>query len=123
MAANAITLTRFLIDDEQKHPEHGRELSRLLTQLAFASKIIARELARAALVGRLGLVGEVNPTGDAQQKLDLFANTTFLEAMVKSGLVAAIVSEELGEVKHLTGEGDARYVLCIDPLDGSSNLN
>jgi len=123
MAAQAITLTRFLIEDEIKHPEHGRELSRLLTQLTFASKIVARELARAALVGRLGLVGEVNPTGDAQQKLDLFAHATFTDAMVKSGLVSAVVSEELGEVKHLAGEGDARYVLCIDPLDGSSNLN
>jgi fructose-1,6-bisphosphatase I len=78
---------------------------------------------RAALVGQLGLVGEKNATGDAQKKLDVFSNTTVVEAFVETGLVAALVSEEMEEVHHVTGESNARYVICIDPLDGSSNTD
>jgi fructose-1,6-bisphosphatase I len=78
---------------------------------------------RAALVGQLGLVGETNPTGDAQKKLDLFGNNTVVEAFLETGLVAAIVSEELEEAQHLSRGSSARYVLCIDPLDGSSNTD
>jgi fructose-1,6-bisphosphatase I len=99
------------------------ELTVLLEQLAFAAKILSREMRRAALVGQLGLVGEKNATGDAQKKLDVYGHRTVTEAFVETGLVAAIVSEESEEVQHVTGDCNARYVICVDPLDGSSNTD
>jgi fructose-1,6-bisphosphatase I len=93
----------------------------LLNQTAFAAKIIAREVRRAALVGRLGLVGEKNPTGDAQKKLDVFANQVFLDAFAGAELVAGIVSEEVEAVSLVTCNEKSAYILCVDPLDGSSN--
>lgn len=123
MSTRAVTLNRHVLAEEQRHPEAAGHFSSLLVQLGFAAKILAREIGRAALVGKLGLVGEKNPTGDSQKKLDVFANDTVVEAFAQTGLVAGIVSEELDEVKILSCEGKARYILCTDPLDGSSNTD
>jgi len=123
MSLCAKTLARHIREEERRHPGATGELSILLEQLSYAAKILSREMRRAALVGQLGLVGETNATGDAQKKLDLFGNQTVVEAFVGTGLVAAIVSEELEETRHVSSESGARYVLCIDPLDGSSNTD
>lgn len=123
MSSRGVTLNRHIIEEEQRHPAVAGELSELLVQLGFAAKILAREIGRAALVGKLGLVGEKNATGDSQKKLDVFANDTVVEAFAQTGLVAGIVSEELDEVKEISCEGKARYILCTDPLDGSSNTD
>lgn len=123
MSTQAKTLARHILEEQQLHPEAAGELSILLEQVAFAAKILSREMRRAALVGQLGLIGDKNATGDAQKKLDVFGNTTVVEAFVETGLVAAIVSEEMEETEHVPGRGDARYVICIDPLDGSSNTD
>lgn len=119
----SITLSRHILEQEEKHPELRGELSRVLAQVGFVTKVLTRELRRAALVGKLGLVGDRNATGDAQKKLDVFANETFVQTFAEDGLVAAILSEELEEVKLISCGDHARYILCTDPLDGSSNTD
>jgi len=123
MSTGAITLARYILKSRKHRSEDDDQLAVLLTQIAYAGKILAREMRRAALVGQLGLTGEKNVTGDAQKKLDIFGNETFVEAFAETGLVAAIVSEEMDEPKHMAGGPEARYVLCVDPLDGSSNTD
>src|SRR5262249_31471932 len=123
MQPSPITLGRHIIEEEHRHHPTTGELSRLLVQVAFVAKILAREIGRAALVGQLGLVGEKNPTGDSQKKLDVFANQTAVEAFAETGLVAGLVSEELAEVKHIATGAQAKYWLFTDPLDGSSNTD
>ncbi|MEO1447423.1 MAG: class 1 fructose-bisphosphatase, partial [Cyanobacteria bacterium J06635_11] len=122
MSTQAITLNRHLWQ-QQRQDKHPIELSILLTQMGFAAKVLAREISRAALVGRLGLVGEKNATGDAQKKLDVFSNQVVVDAFSDTGLVAAITSEELDQVQLLDCGSDAQYILCTDPLDGSSNTD
>ena len=63
----AVTLARYLLNEQAEHPETEPEFWTLITQMAYVAKVIARETRRAALVGRLGLVGERNPTGDTQR--------------------------------------------------------
>jgi len=123
MQPSPITLGRHIIEEEHRHHPTTGELSRLLMQVAFVAKILAPEIGRAALVGQLGLVGEKNPTGDSQKKLDVFANQTAVEAFAETGLVAGLVSEELAEVKHIATGAQAKYWLFTDPLDGSSNTD
>jgi len=118
-----ITLSGHILEQEEKYPELRGELSRVLAQVGFVTKVLTRELRRAALVGKLGLAGDRNATGDAQKKLDVFANETFVQAFAEDGLVAAILSEELEEVKLISCRDHARYILCTDPLDGSSNTD
>ncbi len=123
MNPTAVTLSRHIIEDEHRHHYTTGELSRLLVQIGLAAKIIAREVGRAALVGKLGLVGEKNATGDAQKKLDVFANATVVEAFAETGLVAGLLSEELEQVQEIASGTAAKYLMCIDPLDGSSNTD
>ena len=94
-----VTLAQYLLSEQAEHPETESEFWTLIAQMAYVAKVIARETRRAALVGRLGQVGERNPTGDTQKKLDVFANEVTVGAFHRSGLVAAIVSEEMDEPK------------------------
>jgi fructose-1,6-bisphosphatase I len=122
MSTEAITLDRHLWQ-QQALLNTPVELSLLLIQIGYTAKIMSREISRAALVGQLGLVGEKNATGDAQKKLDVFSNQTVIEAFSNTGLVAALVSEELDQPQYLDCSNSTPYILCIDPLDGSSNID
>jgi fructose-1,6-bisphosphatase I len=99
------------------------ELSMLLTQMGLVAKVLSREVSRAALEGELGLAGEQNATGDEQKKLDILSNELAIDAFSKTGLVAAIASEESNDVLFVKCGSEAQYILCIDPLDGSSNTD
>ena len=121
--STATTLARFILKSRKNPSEDDDQLAVLLTQIAYAGKILAREMRRAPLVGQLGLTGDKNITGDAQKKLDVFGNDTFVEAFGETGLVAAIVSEEIDEAKTMSVGSGAKFVICVDPLDGSSNTD
>jgi fructose-1,6-bisphosphatase I len=123
MNVDAVSLTRYLLDHEAKRPELGTEFCHFMAQLAFAAKIMAGEIRRAALVGKLGLVGGRNATGDSQRILDVFTNETMTETFASTGLVAEIISEEMEEPKRVPGGANAHFILCTDPLDGSSNTD
>src|SRR5271165_5039121 len=123
MSRFGTTLGRFLLEEQAKHPDLDPGIGPLLTQMAYASKIIGREVGRAALVGKLGLMGERNATGDSQKKLDVFGSETVLDAFSSNGLAYAIVSEEIDELMTLPGGESSDYVVCCDPVDGSSNTD
>ncbi len=98
------------------------ELSQLLRDIALAGKIINREVNKAGLVDIAGANGTANVQGENQQKLDVVANIRFIRALVNGGEVCAILSEEEEEIIH-TGKVNGKYVVAMDPLDGSSNID
>jgi fructose-1,6-bisphosphatase I len=111
------TLTRLLIAGDA-----DRALARVLSELSIAAKQLERDVSRAALVGRLGLAGGANISGDSQKKLDVYADDLMVGALAVTGLVAAVVSEEREQVEPLDAP-DAPFLVAIDPLDGSSNTD
>ena len=119
------TLDEFILDKQKDFPYATGELSGLLRDIGVAAKIVNREVNRAGLVNILGLEGSKNKTGDEVQKLDIFANNKLIDYMKNSGECSGIASEELEDfVKLPTKEGkEAKYVLVVDPLDGSSNID
>lgn len=119
--AGRMTLGRHILESQRQHSGARGELSVVLMQIAFAGKIFAHALRRAAFAGRLGTTGERNIQGEETKKLDAFGNDVIVEAFARTELVAAIVSEEMDEPRQMAGGPQASYVLCIDPLDGSSN--
>ena len=119
---NPTTLNR-LLWQQHKESKHPIEISMLLTQMGYVAKILAREVSRAALAGHLGLDGDKNATGDAQKKLDVLSNEVVVNVFSDTGLVAAIASEEIDNVQILSCGNQAQYILCTDPLDGSSNTD
>ncbi|HEV8712274.1 MAG TPA: class 1 fructose-bisphosphatase [Candidatus Binatia bacterium] len=124
MSTTGITLTRYLLMQQQAHPGATGEFSLLLSQIALAAKVIACELSRAGLADVLGATGEINVQGEATQKLDTIANTAFLQAFEYGQLVSEVVSEEMEQPAPIQGnENKGKYVIFVDPLDGSSNLD
>jgi fructose-1,6-bisphosphatase I len=122
MSGVAVTLTGHLLDGS--HSSVETDLARLLLHIGFAAKVIAREVGRAALVGKLGVTGEVNVQGEQVKHLDVWSNEVVVDALRDSGLVCAMVSEEMEEPLHIERNcSAASYVVCFDPLDGSSNID
>src|SRR5271165_3425610 len=122
MANPTLTLSRFVNSIGRAQPNLGPKFSTLISQIAFAGKAMAREVARAPLSGQLGLAGDENASGEEQKKLDLIANELLIEAVADSGTVAAIVSEEMEEPRSIPSAADG-FILYTDPLDGSSNTD
>ena len=116
------TLDRYIMQRQTAFPYATGELSQLLRDMALASKIINREINRAGLMDITGSAGCDNVQGETQQKLDVIANIRFIRALKNGGEVCAIISEEDEDIIH-TGNVNAKYVVAIDPLDGSSNID
>jgi fructose-1,6-bisphosphatase I len=114
-------LDRFIKNNQDHFLYASGELSQLLRDIALASKVVNREVNKAGLIDIMGSLGSQNSAGDEQQKLDVLANIRFSRALTKGGEVCALVSEESEEVVDLNNEG--KYVIAIDPLDGSSNID
>ncbi len=124
MKMKSQTFPRYILQAQRAHPEARGDLAALLYQISLASKAIARELGRAGVAGNLGTTGEVNVQGEVVKKLDVLANNIMVDALEESGLVSTIVSEEMDEPLYLEKADErAKYVVCIDPVDGSSNID
>ena len=119
------TLGQFIIEKQKDFPYAKGELSRLLRDIGIASKIVNREVNKAGLVDILGEVGTYNTHGESQKKLDVFANDQFISALTMGGEVCIVVSEENDEPVYISSDvsKNARYIVAIDPLDGSSNID
>ncbi|NOU60104.1 class 1 fructose-bisphosphatase [Marinifilum caeruleilacunae] len=122
---NVQTLNQFIIERQSDHPGAKGELSRLLHHVGIAAKIVNRAVNKAGLVDILGEHGDQNVQGEDQQKLDVFADTHFIDALKASGECAAVASEENEDIIIFEDEmaKNAKYVFCMDPLDGSSNID
>jgi fructose-1,6-bisphosphatase I len=117
-------LSHHLRQERAAHPGLTEELGALLVEIGLAGKIIGREVTRAALTGRLGYTGEVNVQGERVKQLDRWANEAMVDVLTRSGLVCTMVSEEMDKPLHLdTVCGASRYLVCFDPVDGSSNTD
>lgn len=120
-----ITLDEFIIRGENMYTDATGHLTRLLRDIGIAAKIVNREVNKAGLVNILGIAGSDNASGDDVQKLDIFANQVFIDCLNNGGECCGIASEELEEFVTLdpVKNKHAEYVVVIDPLDGSSNID
>lgn len=114
-------LDRFIKNNQDQFQYASGELSQLLRDIALASKVVNREVNKAGLIDIMGAMGSQNSGGEQQQKLDVLANIRFTRALTKGGEVCALVSEETESYLDLNNDGG--YVIAIDPLDGSSNID
>lgn len=116
------TLDRFIKRKQDDFPYATGELSQLLRDIALAGKIINREITHCGLLNLAGAFGVTNVQGEEQQKLDVVANIRFIRALRNGGEVCAIISEEEEGIIDLDNP-NGKYVVAMDPLDGSSNID
>ena len=121
-----IALNEFIIQQQQTdYPAAGGNFSRLLHHIGIAAKKVNREVNKAGLIDILGKAGTENVQGEEQQKLDIYANETFMAELQASGECCGIASEENEDLTtfHEGLCSTAKYIVCMDPLDGSSNID
>ncbi|MBX9676762.1 MAG: class 1 fructose-bisphosphatase [Methylotenera sp.] len=115
-----MSMTEFLA--QYMDGEHSQALIAILKDTEGAIKQIAVAIDAGAIVGNMGSLATENVQGETQKTLDVLTNDIFVEAIQKSGYVAGLVSEEVVDPINLTTKS-GQYLLCVDPLDGSSNVN
>ena len=99
-------------------------MAAIIGRIGAVAAVIAQELAHAALRDQLGYAGGVNLTGDQVKKLDVWGHEIMAAALQKTGMCAALVSEESPDpVEMPEGKGPNALVVACDPVDGSSNLD
>lgn len=120
-----LTLGQFIIEKQADFPYAKGELSRLLRDIGIAAKIVNREVNKAGLVDILGDNGTMNVQGEGQKKLDIFADEQFISALRSGGECCVVASEEHDNCIFIESEisKNAKYIVAIDPLDGSSNID
>jgi fructose-1,6-bisphosphatase I len=118
-----ITLETYILEGMMGFPAATGAFTSLLNQISLASKLITSRVRRAGLANVLGYTGQTNVQGERVMKLDEEANETLIHALGRRGHCAAIASEELEELKILSTEPRAKYLVVFDPLDGSSNID
>jgi fructose-1,6-bisphosphatase I len=119
------TLNEFIIERQADFPYAKGELTRLLTHIGVAAKVVNREVNKAGLVDILGEVGESNVHGESQKKLDVYADEKFINSLKACGECCGIASEENKHIVAFEEElpRSGKYVVTMDPLDGSSNID
>lgn len=126
MATQNQTLGEFIIENQSEFQYSSGELSRLINSIRLAAKVVNHEVNKAGLVDILGAAGETNIQGEDQQKLDVYANEVFIKTLTNREIVCGIASEEEDDfitIKGRNEKNDNKYVVLMDPLDGSSNID
>lgn len=120
-----ITIERHILDQQRNYPGATGAFTGLLYDIALAAKIISRETTRAGLANILGAAGSANIHGEAQQKLDVFADSVIFRMNDHTGRVCVMASEEHDDLLSIPDHHprQGRYALIYDPLDGSSNID
>ena len=121
-----MTLGEFIIDNQKDFKYSSGELSRLINSIRLAAKVVNHEIRKAGLVDITGASGDINIQGETQQKLDVLANDLFKQTLINREIVCGIASEEEDDFVVVQGKNkanDNKYVLLMDPLDGSSNID
>lgn len=117
---NVQTLQQFILEREKNFAYATGELSSLLRQISLAARVINREVNKAGLVDILGLTGKENLHGEEVKKLDVYAHNELAHAM-EMGKECCIFGSE--EAEDVIKSGTGHYVVLVDPLDGSSNID
>jgi len=123
ISTDCMTLARFVLAEQRKFPEASGDLTQLLTALMTAIKACSNAVRKAGIARLYGVAGATNSTGDEQKKLDVLANDLFINMLRSSFTTCMLVSEENTNAIEIDLEHQGKYVVCFDPLDGSSNID
>lgn len=120
------TLGEFIIEKQAEFRYSSGELSKLINAIRLAAKVVNHEVNKAGLVDIIGASGDTNIQGENQQKLDVMANEKFIQTLTNREIVCGIASEEEDDfitINSLDKKHQNKYIVLIDPLDGSSNID
>ncbi|XP_073201088.1 fructose-1,6-bisphosphatase isozyme 2 isoform X2 [Lepidochelys kempii] len=118
-----LTLTRYVMEKGRRIKGATGELTQLLNSMLTAVKAISSAVRKAGLAHMYGIAGTVNVTGDEVKKLDVLSNSLVINMLQSSYGTCVLVSEENKDAIITPQDKRGKYVVCFDPLDGSSNID
>lgn len=121
--SNCMTLTRFVLAEQKKHKYAAGELTQCLTSIQTAIKAISTAVRKAGIAKLYGIAGSTNVQGEEVKKLDLLSNELFINMLKSSYSTCLLISEENETVVEVEKDRQGKYIVCFDPLDGSSNID
>lgn len=95
----------------------------VISALAQGSQMVSAKVQAATLADVIGSTGETNVQGEVVQFLDTFASDVLVEVLQQCGRVAAVGSEEIEDTFVVGNSPQHTYIVQMDPLDGSSNID
>ncbi|CAH0399545.1 unnamed protein product [Chilo suppressalis] len=120
---NAMTLTRWVLAQQRTAPTATGDLTQLLNSIQTAVKAIQSAVRKAGIAKLHGISGDTNVQGEEVKKLDVLSNDLFINMLQSSFTTCLLVSEENPQVIQVETERRGKYIVCFDPLDGSSNID
>ncbi len=98
-------------------------LDAVISAIADGAQRVQQKVQAATLADVIGVTGEVNVQGETVQILDTAASDAFVEVFRESGRVAAVGCEEIEDTVVIGDCPWHDYIVQMDPLDGSSNID
>ncbi|XP_011638579.1 fructose-1,6-bisphosphatase 1 [Pogonomyrmex barbatus] len=123
MDSDCMTLTRFVLAEQRKVPTATGDLTQLLNSIQTAVKAVSSAVRKAGIANMYGIAGNTNVQGEEVKKLDVLSNEPFINMLTSSFTTCVLVSEENQNAIEVETEKSGKYVVCFDPLDGSSNID
>ncbi|OWR49727.1 fructose-1,6-bisphosphatase 1 [Danaus plexippus] len=120
---NAMTLTRWVLAQQRTAPSATGDLTQLLNSIQTAVKAIQSAVRKAGIAKLHGISGNTNVQGEEVKKLDVLSNDLFINMLKSSFTTCLLVSEENTTAIQVETERRGKYIVCFDPLDGSSNID
>lgn len=115
---------QFIVESQRAHSDSTGDLSGLLNDVVSACKQISHLVGRSGLIGLGGYADSENVQGETQKKLDIISNDVMIDHLKWTGHLAAMASEEVEDIVHIPAKfPKGKYLICFDPLDGSSNID
>lgn len=121
--SNCMTLTRFVLGEQKKVPSATGDLTQLLNSLQTAIKAVSSAVRKAGITKLFGIAGSTNVQGEEVKKLDVLSNELFINMLKSSFTTCLLVSEENDNIIEVETDKQGKYIVCFDPLDGSSNID
>ncbi len=89
-----------------------------MQEIFLKIETIAKKIDTLIKEGESGYSTSSNQTGDVQLKLDIASDKIIEDEFRDVSSIKAIISEEKDDILNLNEDG--KYIVCYDPLDGSS---
>lgn len=118
------SVNQFIVEEQRAHPHSTGDLTGLLGDIVSACKKISHLVSRSNIIGLGGYADSENVQGETQKKLDIITNEVMVDHLKWTGHLAAMASEEIEEIIQIPSKfPKGKYLVCFDPLDGSSNID
>ena len=124
MSDTGKSVIQFIVEEQRANPGATGDLSGLLGDIVSACKKISHLVGRSGIIGLGGYAESQNVQGEDQKKLDIISNDVMVDHLKWTGHLAAMASEEIEDIIQIPAKfPKGKYLICFDPLDGSSNID